>query len=72
MSKKTKRIVAASKNGENGKGMRSPAEKTFVSSRVMTDADFNPDYSSVKKDLKQIGILAISFFVILIVLAFII
>ena len=34
-------------------------------------AEFNPDYSAVKKDLKRIGILAGSFFVILIVLTFI-
>jgi len=34
-------------------------------------AEFNPDYSAVKKDLKRIGILAGSFFVILIALTFI-
>ncbi len=34
-------------------------------------ADFNPDYSAVKKDLKRIGLLAGSFFVILIALTFI-
>jgi hypothetical protein len=33
--------------------------------------DFNPDYTDVKRDLKRIGILASSFFVILIVLSFI-
>jgi len=33
-------------------------------------SEFNPDYSYVKKDLKRIGILASSFFVILIVLSF--
>lgn len=33
--------------------------------------DFNPDYSETIKDLKRIGLLAGSFFVILIVLAFI-
>ncbi len=32
--------------------------------------DFNPDYSQVKQDLKRIGILAGSFFVILIALSF--
>jgi hypothetical protein len=31
---------------------------------------FNPDYSYVVKDLKRIGILASSFFVVLIVLTF--
>ena len=33
-------------------------------------AEFNPDYSYVKKDLTRIGILAGSFFVILVVLSF--
>jgi len=33
-------------------------------------SEFNPDYSYVRKDLKRIGILASSFFVILIVLSF--
>jgi hypothetical protein len=32
--------------------------------------EFNPDYSYVKKDLARIGILAGSFFVILVVLSF--
>ncbi|MFM8320249.1 MAG: hypothetical protein ACKOC5_04965 [Chloroflexota bacterium] len=34
-------------------------------------ADFNPDYSQTIKDLRRIGILAGSFFVVLIALAFI-
>jgi len=33
-------------------------------------AEFNPDYSYVKSDLTRIGILAGSFFVILVVLSF--
>lgn len=33
-------------------------------------AEFNPDYSYVKQDLKRIGILAGSFFAVLIVLSF--
>lgn len=32
--------------------------------------EFNPDYSHVKRDLKRIGTLAISFFAVLIVLSF--
>ena len=32
--------------------------------------EFNPDYSQVKKDLVRIGLLAASFFAILIVLSF--
>ena len=33
--------------------------------------EFNPDYSDVIKDLKRIGMLAGTFFIILIVLAFV-
>jgi hypothetical protein len=33
-------------------------------------SEFKPDYSYVKQDLKRIGILAGSFFVILVVLSF--
>jgi hypothetical protein len=32
--------------------------------------EFNPDYSEVKHDLKRIGILAGSFFAVLIILSF--
>lgn len=35
-----------------------------------TPSEFNPDYSYVKKDLKRIGMLAGSFFIILVVLSF--
>jgi hypothetical protein len=35
-------------------------------------ADFNPDYTDVKNDLKRIGTLAGTFFVILVILAFVI
>lgn len=44
------------------------AKKTTFKST--TPVEFNPDYSSVKKDLKRIGILAGSFFAILVVLSF--
>jgi len=37
----------------------------------VTSAEFNPDYSDIKKDLKKIMILAGSFIAILIVLSFI-
>jgi hypothetical protein len=33
-------------------------------------SEFNPDYSYVKKDLKRIGVLAGSFFIVLVVLSF--
>ncbi len=44
------------------------AKKTSFKSS--TAAEFNPDYGPVKKDLKRIGILAGSFFVILVALSF--
>ena len=34
-------------------------------------ADFNPDYTYVRRDLRRIGVLAAGFFVILVALAFI-
>lgn len=57
MAKKNKRAVT-----------RRPMPGVSVSRNAATE--FNPDYSAVKSDLKRIGILAGSFFVILIVLSF--
>jgi hypothetical protein len=47
-------------------------EKTAASKPSSRSAvvEFNPDYAYVKKDLKKIGILAGSFFIILVVLSF--
>ena len=39
-------------------------------SAAQAAVEFNPDYSNVKHDLKRIGVLAASFFTILIVLSF--
>ena len=41
-----------------------------VSSASRTTTEFNPDYTHVKRDLGRIGVLAGSFFVVLIVLSF--
>jgi hypothetical protein len=60
MAKKERRTVSANSIAEN-KARRSGAPVT---------AEFKPDYSYVKKDLTRIGILAGSFFLILVVLAF--
>lgn len=38
--------------------------------RGVVGTDFNPDYSTIKQELKRIGILAGSFFALLIVLSF--
>jgi hypothetical protein len=54
MAKKQKRSVVAS----TGKAS------------VARSNEFEPDYTFIKKDLKKIGIMAASFFVILIVLSF--
>lgn len=66
MSKKRKRQSRRSSQAEAAKATRSAS-----SSRV-TEREFNPDYSYVIKDLRRIGALAGTFFVILIVLSFII
>ena len=41
-----------------------------ASSTSRTTTEFNPDYTHVKRDLGRIGVLAGSFFVVLIVLSF--
>ena len=45
--------------------------KLKVKKSISNTAEFNPDYSYVKKDLRRIGSLAAFFFAILIVLTFI-
>jgi hypothetical protein len=52
-----------------------PKSKRTVSRRptpgsAPTAAEFNPDYTYIKSDLKRIGVLAGSFIVILIALSF--
>jgi hypothetical protein len=62
-NKKTKRSVSTTVT---------PVEKATVArahGRTGT-VEFKPDYTYVKQDLKRIGILAGSFFVILVVLSF--
>jgi len=44
-------------------GVKSGSSKPY-------DAEFNPDYSQTVKDLRRIGVLASSFFLVLIVLSF--
>ena len=41
-----------------------------TSRRRLSSTEFDPDYSDIVSDLKRIGTLAASFFVILIVLSF--
>lgn len=50
-----------------------PRGETSETGHVKTRADreFNPDYTPVIKDLRRIGVLAGTFFVVLVVLSFI-
>jgi hypothetical protein len=67
MSKKTKRQI------RKPAGSPAPVAADSITSTNGSrpfDRDFNPDYTPVIKDLRRIGMLAGSFFVILIVLAF--
>lgn len=69
MAKKQKRQVAAAPKADVA-----PKGPTYAPTsslrRVTAAAEFKPDYSRVVYDLKRIGILAGSFFAILIVLSF--
>lgn len=65
MAKKTKKQVRKSSSTMN------PVLIPVEAARSV-EKDFNPDYSPVIKDLKRIGILAGTFFMILIALSFVI
>ena len=75
MAKKYKRNVSQSSTrqtpADDNASVSSPAEKSGSSpfSRRGT-TEFNPNYDYVIKDLKRIGVLAGSFFVILVILSF--
>jgi len=51
--------------------LTSSAPRTFARRASSSTQEFNPDYTYVRNDLKRIGILAGSFFVLLIALSFI-
>lgn len=65
MSKKTKRQMSSGKIQE----VMSTTDKT-ATPVTSNSGEWNPDYSYVVADLKKIGILAGSFFAVLIVLSF--
>jgi hypothetical protein len=46
------------------------SNRPMAGASAPTRTEFNPDYTHVKRDLTRIGILAASFFAILIVLSF--
>lgn len=64
MSKKQKRSVSQMN------GAATSAAGPVIRRQSTSVEDFNPDYSSVKSDLKRIGILAGSFIAILVILSF--
>jgi hypothetical protein len=53
------------------KSRRPNSRRPAASPSTQTAAEFNPDYTHVKRDLKRIGVLAVSFFALLIVLSFV-
>jgi len=57
MAKKNKRVVTS-------------VSVTPATSAANRPTEFNPDYTHVKRDLSRIGVLAGSFFAILVVLSF--
>jgi hypothetical protein len=68
MAKRQRRKTSAATS------MRYPQIQTTPKSSTSgrsAPTEFNPDYTAVKKDLRRIGILAGSFFVILVALSFI-
>ncbi len=65
MSKKQKRRISTAEPVHEV--IQKPATPT---GRYTSTGEFNPDYSPIIKDLKRIGILAGTFFVILIALSF--
>ncbi len=50
------------------KKSRRQASRQFISTAAKT-TEFNPDYTIIKHDLKRIGLLAGTFFAILVILA---
>jgi hypothetical protein len=52
------------------KNRRAAGSRTMAGGSGSVRTEFNPDYTYVKRDLKRIGLLAGSFFAILIVLSF--
>ncbi|HWR65309.1 MAG TPA: hypothetical protein VN364_04270 [Bellilinea sp.] len=65
MSKKQKRSVST-----HSPKVETPLKSAVAApSRSSGSGEFNPDYGYVIKDLKRIGVLAGSFFVLLIALA---
>ena len=54
------------------KNRQTGSAQVSITAAEIKSKEFNPDYSDVIKDLKRIGILAVSFFIVLIALSFVI
>jgi hypothetical protein len=73
MSKKSKRQSRRTPAATSGAVVAAPrptGRASSISSEKMTEKEFKPDYRLTIKDLRRIGLLAGSFFVILVVLSF--
>lgn len=64
MAKKGKRSVSTARPK-----VETQARVTTAAATRTSNGEFNPDYGYVMRDLKRIGVLAGSFFVVLILLA---
>ena len=62
MAKKHRKVA---KNIEN-----TPISVVNTTRNRLSSTDFNPDYTDIKDDLKRIGVLAVGFIGVLIVLTF--
>lgn len=71
MSKKQKRRVSSPASSQRPAARPVEARPSPTPRSGAGSAEFNPDYSYVIRDLKRIGTLAGTFFVILIILSFI-
>ena len=73
MAKKTKKQTRKVSGASTTNGYSVASSDNGVApvvARSASGSDFNPDYSQTIKDLKRIGVLASSFFVVLIIISF--
>ena len=71
MAKKQKRSVSSGiRTAPAAPTAFSPTAATAKTGSRSLNVEFNPDYTPVIKDLKRIGILAVTFISILVVLSF--
>lgn len=72
MAKKSKRQSRKSRSTSvrSAASVSNSTPASNISGSTAFDREFSPDYSETKKDLKRIGALAGSFFVVLMILSF--